>query len=73
MGVTTGMAILWSFYGILQMFGFGSTGIVTGSWAANEEKWIMEHNNGIIPKDSWFAGTVHSVEISRFLYHSDFR
>ena len=58
LGVTIGMAILWSFYGILQILGFSSTGIVTGSWAANEEKWIMEHNNGIIPKDSWFPGTV---------------
>ena len=58
LGVTIGMAILWSFYGILQILGFSSTGIVAGTWAANEEKWIMEHNHGIIPKDSWFPGTV---------------
>ena len=58
LGATIGMAILWSFYGILQILGFSSTGIVAGSWAAYEERWIMEHNHGIIPKDSWFSGTV---------------
>ena len=58
LGVAIGMAILWSFYGILQILGFSSTGIVAGTWAANEERWIMEHNHGIIPKDSWFPGTV---------------
>ena len=54
LGLILSTVILNSTYGILQLIGFGSHGVISGSWAANYEAKY----NGTIPKDSWFAGKV---------------
>ena len=54
LGLILSTIILNSTYGILQLIGFGSHGVISGSWAANYEAKY----NGTIPKDSWFAGKV---------------
>ena len=52
LGLILSIVVLNSTYGILQLIGFGSHGVVSGSWAANYEAKY----HGTIPKDSWFAG-----------------
>ena len=57
LGLILSTIILNSTYGILQLIGFGSHGVISGSWAANYEAKY----NGTIPKDSWFAGKVKKI------------
>ena len=52
LGLILSIVVLNTTYGILQLIGFGSFGIVSRSWAANYEAKY----HGTVPKDSWFAG-----------------
>ena len=63
LGLILSIVVLNSTYGILQLIGFGTHGVISGSWAANYEKKF----NGTIPKDSWFAGKVKII-LFEFFY-----
>ena len=52
LGLILSIVVLNTTYGILQLIGFGSFGIVSRSWAANYEAKY----HGTVAKDSWFAG-----------------